>query len=210
MVPVPEEWLKEQREIRLGQAGQDLKEFLETRHWSEKDFELSLAFPEAMRLFAEATWGPSLEESFLAANGAHDEVVYSMLRVEDTCLARELWIRLEEGEATFAEVAGTFGEGPEALRKGLIGPTQMGKVFPTQLAARLRSLQNGELHPPLRLSDGSKEWNVLIRLENLTPARFDDSMRSDLLKKLLDKFFTERSIQMMRGERLEEITYEQD
>ena len=35
-----------------------------------------------------------------------------MLRVKDYALARELWIRLEEDETTFAEAARQFGEGP--------------------------------------------------------------------------------------------------
>ena len=41
-------------------------------------------------------------------------------------LARELWIRLEECEITFAEAASTFSEGPEAHRKGVMGPMEIG------------------------------------------------------------------------------------
>ena len=59
-----------------------------------------------------------LEEQFLASRGAHDQIIYSLLRARDPALVRELWIRIEEGETTFAEAAQIYGEGPEAERKG--------------------------------------------------------------------------------------------
>ena len=60
---------------------------------------------------------PGLEERFLVSKGSRDQVIYSLLRVKDYALARELWIRLEEDETTFAEAAREFGEGPEADRR---------------------------------------------------------------------------------------------
>ncbi len=207
IVPVPEEWVKEEKEKFL--VGKDLKEVLKYRGWNEEDLDLHLSRPEALRLFSEARWGPSLEESFLASKGAYDEVVYSILRVEDMFLARELWIRLEEGEAAFVDLATNYGEGPEASRKGIVGPIAMGQIRPLSLGQCLRSLQNGEIHPPIKMSDGTKEWHALIRLENLTPARFDVSMRSDLLKNLLNKFLDDRVKKIMKGDSIEEIHYEQ-
>ena len=53
-------------------------------------------------------------------------MIYSLLRVKDYGLARELWIRLEEDETTFAEAAREFGEGPEADRQGVVGPIPIG------------------------------------------------------------------------------------
>ena len=44
--------------------------------------------------------------------------------MKDYALARELWIRLEEDETTFAQAAREFGEGPEADRHGVIGPVR--------------------------------------------------------------------------------------
>ena len=70
-----------------------------------------------MRRFAKQRFGPGLEETFLSSRGGRDLVIYSLLRVRDAGLARELWIRLEEGETTFAEAAHQYGVGEEALRK---------------------------------------------------------------------------------------------
>ena len=79
-------------------------------------------------------------------------------------MPRELWIRLEEDETTFAEAAREFGEGPEADRQGVIGPIPIGALQPV-LQDILRGLKAGELSPPIALG----EWQLLLRLEKLTP-----------------------------------------
>ena len=84
-----------------------------------------------MRRFAHQRFAPGLEERFLSSKGSRDLVIYSLLRVKDYALARELWIRLEEDETTFAEAAREYGEGPEADRQGVIGPIPIGALQPT-------------------------------------------------------------------------------
>ena len=84
-------------------------------------------------------FGPGLEDRFLGFKGGRDQVIYSLLRVRDAGLARELWIRLEEGEITFAEAASTFSEGPEAHRKGVMGPMEIGTLQPQTLQDLLRA-----------------------------------------------------------------------
>ena len=71
-------------------------------------------------------------------------MIYSLLRVKDYALARELWIRLEEDETTFAEAAREFGEGPEADSQGVIGPIPIGLLQPPTLQDTLRGLKAGE------------------------------------------------------------------
>ena len=202
LVPLEPEWLKSSREAFL--AGESLDCALTRRRWSESDLELHLARPEALRRFAEQRFGPGLEEAFLASQGGHDQIIYSMLRVRDTGLARELWIRLEEGEASFAEVAASYGEGPEAARKGVIGPIPIGTIAPPELAQLLRSLQPGEIHPPRQLG----EWLVLLRLEQLSPARFNDTMREFLLNQQLEAFLQARVEALLRGETPDDLHYD--
>jgi hypothetical protein len=202
LVPLDPQWLQERRHDHL--AGESLEAVLERHRWSEADLDLHLARPEAMLRFAEQQFGPGLEEAFLAAQGGHDQIIYSLLRVRDAGLARELWIRLEEGEATFAELASTYGEGPEAARKGVIGPAPMGTINPPELAQLLRTLQSGEVHPPRQLG----EWLVLLRLEQLTPARFDTAMREFLLNQQLDAFLNARVQLLLRGEQPDDLHYD--
>ena len=84
------------------------------KHWDEADLDLHLHLPEALKRFALSRFGPGLEEEFLSVKGGHDQIMYSLLRSRDLGLVQELWIRLEENESNFYDVAEEFGEGPEA------------------------------------------------------------------------------------------------
>ena len=201
LVPLPEHWVAERIQELL--ADQTQEQFLVARGWSVDDLRLHVCRPEALRRFAEQRFGPGLEEQFLASRGAHDQIIYSLLRARDSALVRELWIRIEEGETTFSEAAQAYGEGPEAERKGLIGPIPIGQLVPPQLADLLRSLQPGCLSAPRQMGD----WHVLIRLEQLTPARFDTAMRTFLLDSSLKAFLEERVQQRLSGETLEPLNY---
>lgn len=200
-VDLPSSWLEQQRSALLGDR--DIDDFLGARGWTLADLDLDLARPEALRRFARQRFGPGLQESFLASHGGHDQIVYSLLRVKEASLAQELWIRLEEGETTFAEVAAAFSEGPEAARKGVIGPMPMAQLQPPELAALLRALRPGQIHPPRTIGG----WHVLLRLEQLTPARFDEPMQELLLEQQLDQFLQERVRRRLAGETPEPLDY---
>ena len=204
MVPLPEVWVSQRIQELL--ADQTEEQFLEARGWSRNDLRLHVCRPEALARFAEQRFGPGLEEQFLSSRGANDQIIYSLLRVRDPSLVRELWIRIEEGETTFSDAAQEFGEGPEAARKGLIGPMSIGQLSPPQLAELLRSLQPGCLSTPRKMGD----WHVLLRLEQLTPARFDVTMRKSMLKTSLNAFLDARVQQRLSGGSPEPLEYHTD
>jgi len=201
LVPLQVEWIKNQIEQLL--AGSTTEAFLAQRRWTESDLRLHVCRPEALRLFAEQHFGPGLEEQFLSSRGAHDQIIYSLLRVHDPSLIRELWIRIEESETTFAEAAQIYGEGPEAARKGLIGPMSIGQLAPPQLADLLRSLQPGCVSAPRQLG----EWHVLLRLEQLNPARFDANMKATMLQNCLNSYLDDRVNQLLSKQPVEPFTY---
>ena len=205
-VPLSSEWLEEKTQSFL--ADQSLDEVLEARGWSEHDLDVHLRRPEALRRFARQRFGPGTEDNFLATRGGRDQVIYSLLRVRDAGLARELWIRLEEGETTFAEAAHQHGLGEEAHRKGVIGPMPIGLLQPEVLQEILRSLRPGQLSAPRQLG----EWHVLMRLEQLKPARFDEAMREQMEQEALNSYLEERVNRVLKNEadRLEPIHYDPD
>ena len=194
LVPLEEAWLEESRSKFLNGRSQD--ECLQEKGWTNSDLELHLCRDEALRRFAHQRFSPGLEERFLASQGSRDLVIYSLLRVRDYGLARELWIRLEEDETTFAEAAREFGEGPEADRQGVIGPIPIGALQPTLLQDIIRGLKVGELSAPIAIG----EWQLLLRLEKLTPARLDDQVRDQMLQEALDKFLDDRVSRLRNGD----------
>jgi parvulin-like peptidyl-prolyl isomerase len=127
-----------------------------------------------------ATWGNKLESHFMTQKPHLDQVVYSLLRTRDLGIAQELYFRIKAGEQSFAELAREYSQGLEAQSGGLIGPMALSQPHP-QLAGKLRACQPGQLLPPSRLG----EWFVIVRLEQMLPAKLDESTR----KKLLDGLF---------------------
>ena len=206
LVDLPDAWLEDaQTEFLAQQEPKPIQACLDQKGWSIQDLRIHLARPEALRRFSRQRFGPGLEEQFLTASGGYDVVLYSFLRVRDPGLARELWIRLSEGEITFAEAASSYSEGPESQRKGLMGPIAIGALEPQQLREWLHNLRPGELRRPEQLG----EWQLLIRLEQLTPARFDEPMQQHLLQKQMDQYLNERVTQILAGEHPEPLHYNQ-
>ena len=179
------------------------KAWLKQRGWSIDDLQFHLARPTALSRFAEQRFGPGVEETFLQRKNELDTVVYSLLRVQDHGLAQELWIQLSEGEISFPEAASRYSEGPEANTKGVIGPVALGQLQP-ELADRLRTLRQGELREPVTAGP----WWVLIRLEQLTPAKLDEAMRHRLLQEQLNSLLEQRCDALLLGETLDSLHYD--
>lgn len=129
--------------------------------------------------FKQATWGSKLESYFLQRKSQLDRVVYSLIRVRDINVAKELYFRLKANEQPFAELAERYSQGSEARTGGLIGPVPISTPHP-KLAQVLRSNQPGQLSPPTRIED---LW-VIVRLEQFLPSQLDDSTRQRLLDEL--------------------------
>lgn len=147
--------------------------------------------------FKVATWDVKLESYFLERARQLDRAIYSLIRVKDRGVAQELYFRIESGEQSFAAVAHTFSEGPEANTQGLIGPIEMGSLLPP-LAHLLRSSQPGEMHYPIRVG----EWFVIARLEKFLPVQFDQAMRQRLLQELFERWLQEQLSQLPEAQKL--------
>ncbi|MGI0484498.1 peptidylprolyl isomerase [Pantanalinema rosaneae CENA516] len=131
--------------------------------------------------FKRATWDHKLESYFLKRKGQLDQAIYSLIRLQDTGIAQELYFRLQAQEQRFAELAATYSLGPEARSGGKIGPSELGTLHP-QLARMLRVSQPGQLWQPTRLG----EWLVIVQLDQIVPAQMNDLMRQRLLNELFE------------------------
>lgn len=159
---------------------QSRKDWLGRHGMTEEQLQLQATRGLRIEKFKQETWGPKLESYFLSRKDQLDKVIYSLVRTKDVGIAQELYFRILEGEQSFAELARTYSQGPEAQTDGLIGPVELSVPHPT-LAQLLSLSQPGQLCPPTRVG----EWLVLVRLERFIPAQLDESMR----RRLLDECF---------------------
>lgn len=127
------------------------------------------------------------EKRFLERKAELDRVVYSLIRVKDMGLAQELYLRIEEGEATFADLAAAHSEGDERSRNGIVGPAPLNQSHP-QITERLRSAQPKQLFPPFFINP----WWIVLRLEDLKTAVFNDEMKLMMARDLFQEWVTEQ------------------
>lgn len=125
---------------------------------------------------AEKWGGASLESYFLQRKTQLDRVRYSLIRTKNASLAQEVYFRLSDDGAAFADLAREYSEGQEAKTGGLIGPVELSVPHPV-LARMLMVSQPGQLWAPTQIG----EWMVIARLDQFLPAQMDDAMRQRLL-----------------------------
>ena len=184
----------------------DLSNWLEQRSWDKEDLQIHLAREESLYRFSKQRFGPGLEERYLSSAANLDSVIYSVVRLRNKMLARELWFRLSEGEISFIKVAEQYGEGPEAKRKGLIGPIPIGTLEPPRIRDLLRGLSPGEFTYPEQFG----EWFLLLQLEELNQSVLDDTMRKTLLNEQLETFLQERTQALLSNKQVEPLHYDSE
>jgi parvulin-like peptidyl-prolyl isomerase len=207
LVALPESLLGEKLQAFRGQhqliEDEAFQQWLRAKDWSVADLEADLARLEALHRFALDRFAPAVEDLFLQRKDQLDRVIYSLLRVQNPGLARELWIQISEGEISFNQAASQYGEGPEASHGGLMGPVPLGSLYPPELAQRLRRLRPGDVEAPQRLGD----WSLLLRLEQIQPAVLDGPMRDQLIREQLDHWLQARTTSLLAGSSVEPLSY---
>jgi parvulin-like peptidyl-prolyl isomerase len=165
------------------QSADQLRSHLAQNAMAEADALWQAELPLRMRHHSQTHFLHRAEQRFLGRKQQLDSVIYSLLRVSSEALAHELYLRIAEGESDFAELAATYAEGPEQATRGVVGPVPLLQAHPV-LANVLRTSQPGELRPPLAI----EPWWLVVRLESLQPASFDDAMQTRMTHELFEEW----------------------
>lgn len=168
------------------QSPEQLGSHLANHGMTETDALWQAELPLRIRHHSHDQFLHRAEQRFLSRKQQLDTVVYSLLRVRGEALAHELYLRIAEGEADFAELAASYAEGPEQTTRGVVGPVPLLQAHPI-LANVLRTSQPGDLQPPLAI----EQWWLVVRLESLQPATFDDTMQVRMTHELFEEWVEE-------------------
>ena len=133
-------------------------------------------------------FAPKAEARFLERKNELDQVVYSLLRLANNFLARELYLQIESGESNFADLAKRYAEGPERNTNGIVGPVSLTQAHPA-LVEKLRVAQPGVLLEPFRIAD----WWLVVRLERYSPATFTPEISDQMCREMFDAWIAEET-----------------
>ena len=165
------------------QEAAKLNKFLDAQKINQKELQEKLELPIRIEKYCRENFIHKAEARFLETKENLDLIVYSLIRVKDGFLARELYLRLSGNEASFADLAGEFSQGVEANTKGVIGPVPANQAHPI-LADRLRTSRPGQLLEPFCIDD----WWLVVKLERYEPARFDEGTALKMAKELFEEW----------------------
>lgn len=160
----------------------------------EADLRWQLELPLRVQQAARERFLDQAEKRFLERKQALDQVTYSLIRVKDAFLARELYLQVMNGESDFADLAVRYGEGPEKDSRGLVGPKPLVQAHPL-LRERLRSSRPGELLEPFSI----EQWWLLVRLEESKPATFSDAVATQMCVELFDQSINEETMRRLQA-----------
>jgi PPIC-type PPIASE domain len=161
----------------------DRAEWLKRNHCSLIQFEDLVLRTVKLDRFKQVTFDRQVDSHFLQRKSQLDRVIYSILQVNNFHLAQELFFRIQDGEATFAELAPQYSSGQETQTGGLIGPQELSLPHPI-LVQKLLSMRSGQLAGPIQIVD----CFVVIRLEQYLPAQLDTAMRQRLADELYQQW----------------------
>jgi hypothetical protein len=170
----------------------DRAAWLERNRCTLEQFEYSVLRTLKLDRFKSEAFSRKVDSYFLQRKAQLDRAIYSLLRVKDPHLAQELFFRIQDGEATFTELVQQYSGGQETEVGGLVGPQELSTPHPV-LAAKIRSLQPGQLSAPVQIA----EWFVIVRLEKNLPAQLDETMRTRLMDELYEQWIQERVNQLL-------------
>jgi len=195
-IDLPEDACLQARDQFLKQNGLEnekaVQAFLASQGLSPEDLRWQIELPLRIRAHCIDQFSHKAEAHFLQRKNQLDRVVYSLLRVRDGFLARELYLRIEAGEASFAELAAQYSEGHEKQTHGVVGPVPLTQAHPA-LAERLRISRSGELLQPFQIA----EWWLVARLESYTPASFDEGTAERMATELFELWVREETTRKM-------------
>lgn len=161
----------------------DIEAYCRLNLLSEQAFERIALLPAQLQQLSMAEFGPKAEAHFLKRKDRLDQVVYSLIRVQEQGLARELYFKILEGEADFGALAQQFSEGPERQTRGIVGPVALNQGHPN-LVQRLRSSAVGTVLEPFAV----ERWWLVVRLENKTSATFTEDVKTRMARELFDQW----------------------
>ena len=164
-----------------------LEQHLALKGLNAESLRWQLELPERIAKYSYKKFKHKAEARFLEIKETLDTVIYSLLRVKDGFLARELYFRISQGEEDFASLAAKYSEGPEANTNGIVGPVSMKKSHPA-LTERLRTSRPHELLEPFNIN----EWWLVARLEQYQPAKFEEATALAITKELFYEWIEEQ------------------
>jgi len=180
---------KEEKSIK---NDDELNAFLESEYLSLNDFEEIAIAQTKIEKLINLRFEHQIESRFLERKSKLEIIVYSLIRVNNPFLAREIYFRAVEGEEDIGDLASKFSEGIEKRTRGIVGPAPIENSHP-QLAEFLRKSKVGEIQQPTIVNNSF----LVIRVESREPVILDEFTRKKMGEELVQDWIEKKTSEMI-------------
>jgi len=173
---------------------EDFQEWLVKNSYNEEDLVHALVKPIRINKHCSENFSHQVQSHFLSRKSDLDQYIYSLIRVKDFYLAKELYFRLESNEETFANLSTQYSEGDEKNRMGLVGPIPLSTAHP-YLVNILKKSKVGEINEPFKVNG---YW-LIVRVESFVEAILNEQMEKNLAVELFNLSIQEESKSIIKN-----------
>ena len=167
-------------------------DFLQKNHLDETLLKQIVSRPHKVVQYREERWGPRANSLYLKHKDRYDRLTYRRLQSSNADVMQEVFFRLKDKEDSWESLARQFpGAHPDADAR--INAIPVSQVEPSLVNA-LRKAGPGVVIRPLQLN---AKTVVVAELELIEASRFDDDLRTLILRQEFDSWLTEECSKML-------------
>ncbi len=187
-----EELVNDFRKQHQLEGDEAFTDFLQKNHITEPLLKQNLSRPHRVVQYREERWGPRANSLYLKHKDHYDRINYRRLQSGNADVMQEVFFRLKDNEDSWETLARQFpGAQPDAdARQNSIPAAQM----EAPLLAALLKAGPGTVIRPLRVNANTV---VVAELESISPSRFDEELRTLILKREFDSWLEEECRRML-------------
>lgn len=167
-------------DFRIEQNLTDSRQFqqwLSANGLTYETFRDQVAYGFQYRTLKERVTAPRLQEYFIERKIYLDRVVLSRIIVDNQELADELKTQIQEGTATFEQLARDYSLTDDRIVNGMVGPVSRGSM-PDELRASVDQASIGDVVGPMGMEG---RWG-LFRIEKVINASLEDEQVQNALR----------------------------
>ena len=163
---------------------------------SHENLSYKITLYSKVQKYCDIHYSKYIGKNFYNQKEKIDSVKYSLIRVKEYGLIKEIYHRIKDDKDDFNQIAKNYSIGIEKQTSGIIGPLSLDKVHP-KVKDKLKKCYLNFLHKPFKVND---DW-ILIKLEEYFDSKLDQNYIKKLKSELLDRDI-EKEIISIYGEKL--------
>ena len=167
--------------------------FLDKNSFSEKTLRRKLLRSIKIQKLYTNEFKKQAKDYFLQNKNFFDKVTYTLIRISNLHLAKELYLQIEAGEENINDLAEKYSQGDEKFSRGIIGPIPLNQGH-YLIREKLNNSKEGELIEPFQIDN----WWIILKLEKFIKIKYTNDLENNICRDLFEERIMKTSNTIIR------------